>query len=77
MAKNNNKAQRHFPYFRVVVTYVDGETSGHKVFKDRARAEWWAERQQRSGVVKKVTIERFVRDAYAAPRVPRKPKQKS
>ena len=76
MSKNKNKPQRHFPYFRVVVTYTDGKTSGHKVFKDRAKAEWWAERQERSGVVKKVSVEPFVRDAYAAPRAPRKPKQR-
>ena len=77
MPKNKNKSQRHFPYFRVVVTYIDGETSGHKVFKNRAKADWWAQRQERSAAVKKVTVEHFVRDAYAASRVPRKPKQKT
>jgi hypothetical protein len=34
--------RRH--YFRVIITYSDGETSGNRVFKDRAKAERWAER---------------------------------
>jgi hypothetical protein len=28
----------------VIVTYSDGETSGNRVFKDRDKAERWAER---------------------------------
>lgn len=75
MPKNKNKPQRHFPYFRVVVTYIDGETSANRTFKDKVKAEWWAERQKKSGVVTKVAVEPFVRDAYAAPKVPRKPRQ--
>jgi hypothetical protein len=50
----------------VVITYSDGKTSGNRVFKDRAKAERYAERQKQSGVVKKVALEPFVRDAYAA-----------
>jgi hypothetical protein len=47
----------------VVITYSDGETSGNRVFKDRANAERWAERQKKSAVVKKGMLEPFVRDA--------------
>lgn len=70
MPKKNDadsKAEHH--YFRVVITYSDGETSGNRVFKDRGKAERWAERQNRSGVVKKVAVEPFVRDPYAASKV--------
>jgi hypothetical protein len=52
--------QKKHQYFRVLVTYIDGETSGHRVFKDRAKAEKWAKRQQSSGVVKKVAVEPFI-----------------
>jgi hypothetical protein len=38
------------------------ETSGNRVFKDRAKAERWAARQEKSGVVKKVSVEEFVRE---------------
>jgi hypothetical protein len=48
-----NKAEREHHYFRVVVTYSDGETSGNRVFKDREKAEEWASRQKKSPVVKK------------------------
>ena len=76
MTKTKRKAEREFRYFRVIVTYNDGETSGNRVFKDRSKAEWWAERQKRSGVVKKVAVEPFVRDPYAASKVRRGPKQR-
>jgi hypothetical protein len=33
----DKKAEHH--YFRVIVTYSDGETSGNRVFKDREKAE--------------------------------------
>jgi hypothetical protein len=52
-------AERERHYWRVIVTYNDGETSGNRVFKDRARAERWAERQRKSAVVKKVALESF------------------
>ena len=67
--KSGQKAEREHQYFRVVVTYSDGEISGHRVFKDRAKAERWAERQEKSSVVKKAVLEPFVRDAYAASKV--------
>jgi hypothetical protein len=58
-------------YFRVIVTYGDGETSGNRVFKDREKAEEWAARQQKSPTVKKAVIEPFVRQQYAGRRVSR------
>jgi hypothetical protein len=60
--KSGQKAEREHHYFRVVITYSDGETSGNRVFKDRAKAERWAARQEKSGVVKKVSVEEFVRE---------------
>jgi len=59
-----NKAEHH--YFRVVITYSDGEASGNRVFKDRAKAEKWATRQQESPVVKKAKIEEFTRNRLKA-----------
>ena len=46
MAEKNTEREHH--YLRVVITYVDGETSGNRVFKlkDRAKAERWAARQE-------------------------------
>jgi hypothetical protein len=32
---DEKKAEHH--YFRVIVTYNDGETSGNRVFKDREK----------------------------------------
>jgi hypothetical protein len=58
------ETEREHHYFRVVVTYSDGETSGNRVFKDRDRAERWAERQRKSGVVKKVALESFTRQPH-------------
>jgi hypothetical protein len=52
-----DKVERAHHYFRVFITYSDGETSGNRVFKDRDKAERSAERQRKSGVVKKVAIE--------------------
>src|SRR5438309_1024873 len=66
--KNKNKGEYH--YWRVIVTYGDGETSGDRVFKDRERAEEWAARQKKSPVVKKAVVEPFMRDAYAPPFLP-------
>ena len=71
------KAQREHHYIRVVITYTDGETSGHRIFKDETKAKEWAERQNRSVAVKKVRLERFVRDAYAATKVRVGPKQRA
>jgi hypothetical protein len=58
------KAARELHYWRVVIIYSDNETSGNRVFKDRAKAEQWAARQEKSKVVKKVRIEPFVREPY-------------
>jgi hypothetical protein len=33
------KVEHEYHYFRVVVTYSDGETSGHRIFKDRKKTE--------------------------------------
>ena len=74
MVKNITTKREHH-YFRVIVTYSDGETSGNRVFKDRAKAEWWAARQEKSRVVKKVTLEPFVRDTYAASKVRKRPRK--
>jgi hypothetical protein len=77
MPKENDAGSKaEHRYFRVVITYTNGETSGNRVFKDRAKAERWAERQKKSGVVKKVAVEPFVRDAYAASKVRRGPKRR-
>ncbi len=57
--KDKKKVEHH--YWRVFVTYSDGETSGNRVFKDRSKAERWAARQEKSGVVKKVALEAFMR----------------
>ena len=66
--KDKKKAEHH--YWRVIVTYSDGETSGNRVFKDREKAEEWAVRQKKSPVVKKAVLEPFVRQQYGGRRVP-------
>jgi hypothetical protein len=65
--KDTKKAEHH--YWRVIVAYNDGETSGNRVFKDREKAEEWAARQAKSGVVKKAVVEAFVRQQYGGRRV--------
>jgi hypothetical protein len=62
----NGKPERQHHYFRVVVTYNNGETSGNRAFKEREKAEEWAARQKKSPIVKKAVLEPFLRDAYAA-----------
>lgn len=64
MAKRNEQKNREHQYLRVVITYVDGETSGNRVFKlkERAKAEKWAARQEKSPVVKRVKIEEFTQN---------------
>ena len=64
MVKNSKNEKREHHYFRVLVTYTDGETSGNRVFKDREKAGKWAERQRRSKVVKKVIVEPFTKQGY-------------
>jgi hypothetical protein len=63
MSATKDKKAEH-RYWRVIVTYSDGETSGNRVFKDRAKAERFAVRQEKSGVVKKAVLESFVRQQY-------------
>jgi hypothetical protein len=58
------KVKRKHDYWRVVIVYVDNETSGNRVFNDLARAKRWAARQEKSPVVKRVRIEPFVREPY-------------
>jgi hypothetical protein len=72
MPKNGDdtqKPKREIHYWRVIVTYSDNEASGKRVFKDRAKVERFAVRQERSGVVKKAVLEPFVRQQYAGRRV--------
>jgi len=71
-ATNNDKKKVEHHYWRVIITYSDGETSGNRVFKDRAKAERWAERQEKSPVVKKAVLGPFIRQQNAGRRV-RKP----
>jgi hypothetical protein len=56
-----NESERKIGYWRVVVVYSDGETSANRVFRDRNKAVSWAERQEKSNVVKKCRIEAFTR----------------
>jgi hypothetical protein len=60
--KTLSKPKREFHYFRVIITYSDGETSANRIFKDQAKAEVFAARQMKSQVVKKTKIEPFIRD---------------
>jgi hypothetical protein len=64
MTFQSKKAALELHYWRVVIVYIDNETSGNRVFKDREKAEQWAARQRKSKVVKKVRIESFVRRPY-------------
>jgi hypothetical protein len=67
----NRKPQREHQYFRVVITYTDGETSGNRVFKDKdkIKAEQWAVRQKKFLTVRSATLNPFVCNAYDAPKV--------
>ena len=72
--KNETGSGLEHHYFRVVITYSDGETSGNRVFKDREKAEEWAARQKKSPVVKKAVIEPFVRQQYGGRPTSKHPK---
>jgi len=50
-------------YFRLTVTYADGESSG-RVYKHREDAEKHAARQKKSPTVKKTRIESFIKDRH-------------
>lgn len=54
MAKPTRKPRK--TYFRVIVTYDNGETSGNRIFPDRAAAEKRAERLKMPGFIKKIEI---------------------
>jgi hypothetical protein len=58
------KAKRKLDYWRVVIVYTNGETTGNRVFKDLDRAKRWAARQEKSKVVQKCRIEPFTREPY-------------
>jgi len=60
---NESKKKYQKEYFRVTITYADGEFSG-RVFKERAKAEKYALRQRKSPVVKNTKIEPFTRNQY-------------
>ena len=60
-ASKKDKKKVEYHYWRVIVTYSDNETSGNRVFKDRAKAEEFAARQKKSPVVKKAVLEPFIR----------------
>ena len=68
MATAKDKKTEHH-YWRVIVTYNDGETSGNRVFKDRAKAETFAARQKKSPAVKKAVLKPFVRQQYRRGRI--------
>jgi hypothetical protein len=42
------KAKRKHNYWRVIIIYVDNETSGNRVFNDPDKAKRWAARQEKS-----------------------------
>ena len=73
----SDKAKVEHHYWRVIVTYSDGETSGNRVFKDRAKAEKFAARQKKSPVVKKAVLESFVRRPYEGRKVSKNSDTKS
>ena len=53
------KAKRKLKYWRVVIVYVDKETSGNRVFTDLGKAQRWAARQEKSKVVKPFLVSRL------------------
>jgi len=56
LKKAAKKPNRVIHYFRVAVTYTDGEISAHRIFKDREKAEKYAKQQARSKVVKSAKV---------------------
>jgi hypothetical protein len=50
------ESKRKYPYWRVIIRYVDGEKFG-RVYTNKDKAEKYAERQRRSPVVKSVTVD--------------------
>jgi hypothetical protein len=72
-AVDSEKAKQEYRYWRISITYSDDEISGHRVFKDREKAEQYAARQGKSPVVKKIKIEAFTRDRHEWHRAQRNP----
>jgi hypothetical protein len=70
MAKDKDvgskKGKEEHSYWRVTITYSDNEISG-RVFKDRDKAESYADRQKKAPVVKKALVESFVRQRFKRP----------
>ena len=61
---NSKKGKPEYHYWRVTITYSDNELSGHRVFKDHEKAEKFAAKQAKSHVVKKTTVEAFVKSRH-------------
>jgi hypothetical protein len=59
----SSKSNKQKQYFRLTITYSDGETSG-RIFSNHEKAEKYAARQKRSPVVKKTKVEAFTKDRY-------------
>jgi hypothetical protein len=60
---HDSKQKYQKQYFRLTITYSDGETSG-RVFHSREQAEKYAARQKKSPVVKMTKIDPFTRNQY-------------
>jgi len=61
----SSKRNKHLKqYFRLTITYTDGESSG-RVFHKREQAEKYAARQKKSPFVKEVKVEAFTTEPYA------------
>jgi len=58
---NESKKKHQKEFFRLTITYSDGETFG-RVFTNREKAQKYAARQKKSPVVKKTKVEPFIKD---------------
>ena len=63
MESSNSNDSKQKQYFRLTITYSDGETSA-RVFSSHEKAEKYGARQRRSPVVKKTKVEAFTRERY-------------
>ena len=63
MESSNSNDSKQKQYFRLTITYSDGETSG-RVFSSHEKAEKYGARQRRSPVVKKTKVAVFTRERY-------------
>ena len=57
------KKKHQLEFFRLTITYIDGEVSG-RVFNNREQAEKYAAKQKKSPVVKKTEVKAFIKDRY-------------